>query len=201
MRRMVGLGGLCLSLLFACGSDGDTVDRTSGNLCGITGVVGETRAPIKSGACGIAKPVAVTRVAGVNLSRPALMTCENARALNYWVRTGVLPATGKRGGGLSSMTVAAHYACRTRNSRKGARLSEHAKGNAIDLSAFTFADGSGVSVLKGWNGAPKDRELLRKMHGAACGPYGTVLGPNSDRFHRDHFHFDVAGYRSGPYCR
>ena len=101
----------------------------------------------------------------------------------------------------TSMTVAAHYACRSRNSRRGARLSEHAKGNAIDLSAFTFADGSGVSVLKGWNGAPKDREMLRKMHRSACGPYGTVLGPNSDRFHRDHFHFDVAGYRSGPYCR
>ncbi|MEM9755898.1 MAG: extensin family protein, partial [Pseudomonadota bacterium] len=25
--------------------------------------------------------------------------------------------------------------------------------------------------------------------------------PESDRFHQDHFHFDVADYRSGPYCR
>ena len=32
-------------------------------------------------------------------------------------------------------------------------------------------------------------------------PFGTVLGPNSDRFHRDHFHFDMASYSSGAYCR
>jgi len=36
---------------------------------------------------------------------------------------------------------------------------------------------------------------------AACGPFGTVLGPESNRFHRDHFHFDTARYRSGSYCR
>jgi len=30
---------------------------------------------------------------------------------------------------------------------------------------------------------------------------GTVLGPEANRFHRDHFHFDTAEYRSGPYCR
>jgi len=39
------------------------------------------------------------------------------------------------------------------------------------------------------------------MHRAACGPFGTVLGPNADRFHQDHFHFDTARHRSGPYCR
>jgi hypothetical protein len=39
------------------------------------------------------------------------------------------------------------------------------------------------------------------MHKAACGPFGTVLGPNSNRFHQDHFHFDTARYRSGSYCR
>jgi len=25
--------------------------------------------------------------------------------------------------------------------------------------------------------------------------------PNANRFHRDHFHFDTARYRSGSYCR
>jgi hypothetical protein len=28
-----------------------------------------------------------------------------------------------------------------------------------------------------------------------------VLGPNANSFHRDHFHFDTARYRSGSYCR
>jgi hypothetical protein len=61
-------------------------------------------------------------------------------------------------------------------------------------------DGSRVTVLSGWND-PEDGRLLRRLHRGACGPFGTVLGPNSDRFHQDHFHFDVARHRGGPYCR
>ena len=47
-------------------------------------------------------------------------------------------------------------------------------------------------------------KLLETM---ACGtaavvtPVGTVLGPESDRFHQDHFHFDTARQRNGPFCR
>jgi hypothetical protein len=149
----------------------------------------------------VANPIVVTQVAGVDLSRPAIMTCTTARALDSWTRNGAIPAVGKRGGGLKEMTVAAHYACRTRNSRPGARLSEHAKGRAIDLSSFVFADGSRVTLTDGWRGAPDDRRMLREMHRAACGPFGTVLGPDSDRYHQNHLHFDVADYRSGPYCR
>jgi hypothetical protein len=61
-------------------------------------------------------------------------------------------------------------------------------------------DGTLITLRNGWN----DRDtgpLLRRLHKGACGPFGTVLGPDSDRFHRDHFHFDTARYRSGPYCR
>jgi hypothetical protein len=42
---------------------------------------------------------------------------------------------------------------------------------------------------------------MRRAHKTACGPFGTVLGPNADRYHQDHFHFDTARYRSGSYCR
>jgi hypothetical protein len=49
--------------------------------------------------------------------------------------------------------------------------------------------------------SPRCRRALRQMHRAACGTFGTVLGPESDRFHQDHFHFDTARHRGGPYCR
>jgi len=95
--------------------------------------------------------------------------------------------------------VAAHYACRTRNNRPGARLSEHALGIAIDISAFVLADGTRLTVLNDWRG--RNGQLMKRLHASACGPFGTVLGPNSDRHHQDHFHFDVAEYRNGSYCR
>ncbi len=92
------------------------------------------------------------------------------------------------------------YACRTRNSQPGARISEHAKGRAIDIAAFKLHDGNELSVQDDWGKGRRGR-VLRRLHESACGPFGTVLGPKSDRHHQDHFHFDTASYRSGAYCR
>lgn len=151
------------------------------------------------GACGVENAYRVTQAGGVSLSSPATLSRKAVEQLDSWLRREAIPTIGRKGGGLVGIQVAAHYACRTRNSQRGARLSEHAKGNAIDISAFILADGTRLSVLEDWNG-PNGR-VMRQLHASACGPFGTVLGPNSDRHHQDHFHFDVAGYRSGSYCR
>jgi len=172
-----------------------------GSVCGDRAIRGTTIAPIRGrGGCGVPQPVRITEVAGVKLSTPSTIDCPTAQALKRWVESGVVPTFGRRGGGVVSVKVAAHYACRTRNNRPGARLSEHAKGKAIDISAIQLKDGTSVTVLRGWRNRTYG-PLLRRVHKAACGPFGTVLGPNSDRFHQDHFHFDTARYRSGPYCR
>ena len=84
------------------------------------------------------------------------------------------------------------YSCRSRNSQRGARLSEHAFGNAVDVMAFRFADGREVSVVRGWRGAPEEQEFLREVFVGACGYFNTVLGPGADVFHHDHFHLDLA---------
>jgi hypothetical protein len=94
----------------------------------------------------------------------------------------------------------ASYACRGRNNNPSARLSEHSFGNAVDIGAVTLADGRQISVLRDW-GRSGDGAKLRAMHASACGIFGTVLGPNSNAAHRDHFHFDIARYRSSSYCR
>lgn len=167
---------------------------------GVPDLVAVSRDAMGSGGCYVAAPIEVTEVAGVRLSRPAVMTRETAEALTVWVEEGAKPAIGERGGGLVEMKVAAHYACRTRNHQPGARLSEHSKAKAIDLSEFVMKDGSVITVLDGWR-SEADGKILRYMHAAACGPFGTVLGPESDRHHQNHFHFDTASYRSGPYCR
>lgn len=174
----------------------------SGNgTCGRSSIAGTQIAPVAgNGACGIADAVRVTAVGGVALSRPTRMTCGTARALDDWVRNGLIPTVGRTGGGAVALNVAAGYSCRPRNNQAGARLSEHSRGNAIDISAIRLANGERLSVLEDWGRGAKGR-LLRTLWQKACGPFGTVLGPESDRFHRDHFHFDVADYRSGPFCR
>jgi len=172
-----------------------------GSVCGDIAIQGKPVGAVsgKIKACGIKDAVQITSVSGVALSRPSTMDCGTAIALNKWVDKTVKP-TFKRRGPVVELQVAAHYACRTRNNRKGARISEHGKGRAIDISGFKMADGEVVTVLNGWRKNPSKKQLTKIWRGA-CGPFGTVLGPNSDRYHRDHFHLDTARYRSGPYCR
>lgn len=174
---------------------------SEGSVCGNPAIKGEPAGDIPgSGSCGIENAVSITSVGGIALSQGSLMKCETAQTLNTWVAQSAIPTVGRTGGGLQSLEVAAHYACRTRNHRSGARLSEHAKGNAIDISAFRLADGSEITVLDHWGGGKKGR-ILKDLHSSACGPFGTVLGPKSDRHHQDHFHFDIADHRNGAYCR
>ncbi|HGG05590.1 MAG TPA: extensin family protein, partial [Aliiroseovarius sp.] len=145
-------------------------------------------------------PVSVTSVSGVRLTTAATLSCETAKALNTWVRRGVMPAVGNRGGGLASLKVIAHYSCRTRNNQPGAKISEHGRGKAIDIAGIYLNNGDYISVLEGWR-SRRDARLLKAMHRSACGIFGTVLGPDANRFHRDHLHVDTAHYRSGSYCK
>lgn len=173
-----------------------------GSICGVRTIRGQKLSPIpgKLSGCGVQNPVRVASIAGVALTQGAIMDCTTAKALDKWVKTGVKPTIGRLGGGVASLKVAAHYSCRTRNNQPGAKISEHGKGHAIDISAINLKNGSSVTVLKGWRSATQGK-LLKKMHRSACGPFGTVLGPNADRYHQDHFHLDTARYRSGSYCR
>jgi hypothetical protein len=176
--------------------------RRKGAVCGDRDIQGVAIGPVpgKLPGCGVAQAVRVSSISGVALSTHSVMDCTTAKAMKRWIDTGMKPAVKRRGGGVAKIKVAAHYACRTRNNQPGAKISEHGRGRAIDISAFHLRDGSTITVLDGWKDR-KDGKILRKMHSAACGPFGTVLGPNANRFHLDHFHFDTARYRSGSYCR
>lgn len=98
----------------------------------------------------------------------------------------------------------ASYSCRTRNGIFGAKLSEHGLANAIDIGAFDLGDGRRITVLRGWKGTPGERRFLRTVHRDACRYFKTVLGPSADKYHKSHFHFDLARHgRKGTahYCR
>jgi hypothetical protein len=83
------------------------------------------------------------------------------------------------------------------NGQPGAAISEHAIGNALDISTFRFADGREVRVKDGWKGRPEEQGFLRTVHAAACDRFSTVLAPGADAFHYDHIHVDLARRQSG----
>jgi hypothetical protein len=48
--------------------------------------------------------------------------------------------------------------------------------------------------------ASAEGAFLRRLHKGACGIFGTVLGPEANEAHRDHFHLDLAPRRRSAFC-
>jgi hypothetical protein len=131
--------------------------------------------------------------------RPAaLLRCPMIPAVEHWMRTAVAPAAHRHFGmPVAEIKVAASYGCRPMNHVWGARLSEHGHANALDVSGFQLADGRWITVKQGWHGDPRERAFLREVHQGGCSTFTTVLGPNYDANHRDHFHLDLARHGRG----
>lgn len=161
------------------------------------------RSPIGGGACYISKPFRMAAAANgrIRFEPAATLRCQMVPSVETWVRDVLRPAARRfLGSDVVQLRIAASYACRSRNSKAGARLSEHGKANAIDISKFVLANGSSVTVKRGWRGSERERRFLRYVHRGACEHFSTVLGPNADRHHHDHFHFDLARHgRRGTY--
>jgi hypothetical protein len=77
----------------------------------------------------------------------------------------------------------------------GAKISEHAFGDASDLRAFYLADGRRLG-LTDWRA---DKSLRLDLRNSACRRFTTVLGPGADGYHSSHIHLDDkrrhGGYR------
>lgn len=137
---------------------------------------------------------------GVPVTNLGAMTCPLAGKFSAWVRYGVQPAARIiLGSELVRVETFGTYACRTVNGQIGGNLSEHAHGNAVDVAAFVLADGRRITVKDDWNGDDRARQFLRIVHESACKRFRTVLSPDYNALHRDHFHFDMGG--KGTYCR
>jgi hypothetical protein len=128
------------------------------------------------------------------LNQEGTLTCPMVAAVDNWLEKVVQPAAMARfGQHVVELRIMGTYSCRRMNNGSGtARMSEHAYANAIDIGGFRLADGSIITVLKGWKGGENEQNFLREIHGGACRNFATVLGPGADAFHYDHFHFDLA---------
>jgi hypothetical protein len=152
--------------------------------------------------CGVRNAWRIQSMAGIQFNNTATVTCGMVKPVNDWLENAVQPAArGAFGEKVVAVNVAASYSCRARNNRRGAKMSEHGYGNALDISSFTLASGRVVDVKHGWNGSSDERRFLRQARANACDEFRTVLGPGSDSHHNDHLHMDMQARTGGKYCR
>jgi hypothetical protein len=154
--------------------------------------------PVKgAGDCGIADPVRLEAIILMDQSRvtinpPALLRCEMATAVSHWVRDDMAPHAARLGSALRGIENFDSYDCRGRNRVLGAKMSEHGRGNALDIKAVKLESGA-IAHLTDPHIAKAVRDDLRK---SACERFKTVLGPGSDGYHENHIHVDLAERRS-----
>lgn len=149
---------------------------------------------ISSGAgCSIPYPVEVTKLSGgIEIKPAAKLNCQITDAFAQWVKNELGPAARVRYmSGVKSIRQLSSYSCRTMNSKAGAPMSEHAKGNAIDVGKITLDNGRTIDVKKPGFFAFREKSLLNNVRADSCKYFNTVLGPGSDVHHKDHFHFDL----------
>lgn len=132
-------------------------------------------------------------LADLSLSNIGPVQCETARVFIGWARFGVDRAARQvLGSPVARIETFGSYSCR--NVAGTNRRSAHATGQAIDIGAFILEDGRRISVESDWaNGTREEREFLRIVHNSACRRFGTVLSPDYDAAHRDHFHLEISG--------
>jgi hypothetical protein len=149
--------------------------------------------------CGIDWPVELSGLSGgIQIKPAAQVNCQITEAFARWVKQELVPSTRTRYlSGVSAIHQMSSYSCRTMNSQKGAAMSEHAKGNAIDVGKIVLKTGKTIVIEKKGFFAFREKGLLKSVRGDSCKYFSTVLGPGSDRFHKDHFHFDLRARKSG----
>ena len=150
------------------------------------------------GICGLEKPFKVTALAGGTVSLNATQTigCPLTAAMDQWVQEVVQPiAMARFGQPVAQVDSMGSYSCRPIDNIRGASLSEHSFGNAMDVGGFRLADGREIKIVKAWTrGTDQEQAFLREVQAGACNIFTTVLAPGSDQFHYNHIHLDLANH-------
>ena len=146
--------------------------------------------------CGIDPRVRMSRVGAADVV-PFETSCAVALRMAMWERHALQPAAARlMGTSVSEIGHFSSYSCRQIRTVGGnsERMSTHATGEAVDISGFTFGDGREVSLIRDWDGTGPEAAFLRAAMAGACRWFVTVLGPEFNALHRDHFHMQSKGW-------
>lgn len=154
-------------------------------------------APVEAGpGCGYRD---VVRFAGegsrtIGFAPRALgVSCPVAAGLAMWEWNVVQPAARRHfGEQVTRIDHLGSYNCRRMYGRDAGDYSEHATADALDVAGFRLADGTRIVVLDDWKADDAKGAFLREVRDGACDLFSTVLSPDYNAAHADHFHLDQA---------
>ncbi|MGQ0483793.1 MAG: extensin-like domain-containing protein [Hyphomicrobiales bacterium] len=172
-------GGQCLAALRTSNVEFDTVAT-----------------PVSNGSCLVDVPVRLHAVPAprgrVVLPDKPILNCRFARQFALWLSdAGAAVVAAQMNTPLAKVSTGPGYECRGRNGDGSAKLSEHAFGNAVDITTIATADGRTIQISDAIVTTSPAFNLLRGLRTTACGYFSTVLGPGADAAHASHFHFDM----------
>ena len=143
-----------------------------------------------TGGCRVQNPVtltsAITTRGRISFPEAPLLSCRFARQFVTWVNA----ADGIAA--LSKVWTGPGFQCRGRNGDQSAKLSEHAFGDAVDVTTLATADGRSIAIADAASPSARDYATLKLLRSSACNFFTTVLGPGANSAHATHFHFDLA---------
>lgn len=148
--------------------------------------------------CGFHNAVRVDETS-VAVGEPFTLSCRSAVALAMWEHHFVAPAALLRfGEAVTRIEHVGTYSCRNIYGREDAPLSRHATADAIDVTGFVLSNGQRVRVERSWGREDAEGLFLRDVRDGACSVFDSVLGPEYNEAHRNHFHLDRGGFSA---CR
>ena len=150
------------------------------------------------GACGGEDLIELDAVLLADGSRVAIapkptLRCDMVESFAAWLRDEAVPRLKPLNSPLRTVVNEDSYECRGRNRVAGAKVSEHGKGNAIDVRGFILADRRKIVLTD----VTESKDLREGLRDSACRRFTTVLGPGSDAYHEQHIHLDVLERRAG----
>lgn len=164
--------------------------------CDVEGAVYDILPPlVGENGCGFSDQILLKEVGHsptISLQPHARISCRLAGKITAWLAEDVAGVARRiLGSDLTAIQTGPGYACRRRNNKPDGKLSEHALGTALDIAAFNLADGRTITVEDHWPEEGENSSFLRAVHQSACARFTTVLGPEADVYHLDHFHLDI----------
>lgn len=146
--------------------------------------------------CGAQSPLTLTGVMAngrmVPVSGGVTTDCGMASAMPEWIAAVDSYLKARENTEIAEVIVGTSYMCRNVNNASEGNLSFHAFADAMDVTGFRLEDGRTVTVEGDWADAlSSEGRLLRYAHDAACSQFTTVLGPEANALHHDHFHIDL----------